>query len=69
MGKTRDTYKYYFKKGNRIVHGGITDNLERRKQEHKQKWPNGHIFQVGRRTAEDAAREWEQKKGFAYERL
>jgi len=69
MGKTRDTYKYYFKKGNRIVHGGITDNLERREQEHKQKWSNGHIFQVGRRTTEDAAREWEQKKGFAYERL
>ena len=65
MGKTRDTYKYYFKKGNRIVHGGITDDLERREQEHKQSWPNGHIFQVGRRTTEDAAREWEKKKGFA----
>ena len=69
MGKTRDNYKYYFKKGNGIVHGGITDNLERREKEHKQKWPNGHIFQVGRRTAEDAAREWEQQEGFAYERL
>ena len=65
MGKTRDTYKYYFKKGNRIVHGGITDDLERREQEHKQSWPNGHIFQVGRRTTEDAARGWEKKKGFA----
>ncbi len=65
MGKTRDTYKYYFKKGNRIVHGGITDDLERREQEHKQRWPNGHIFQVGRRTTEDAAREWEEKKDFA----
>ena len=65
MGKTRDTCKYYFKKGNRIVHGGITDDLERREQEHKQRWPNGHIFQVGRRTTEDAAREWEKKKGFA----
>ena len=65
MGKTRDTYKYYFKKGNRIAHGGITDDLERREQEHKQRWPNGHIFQVGRRTTEDAARKWEKKKGFA----
>ena len=65
MGKPRDTYKYYFKKGNRIVHGGITDDLERREQEHKQRWPNGHIFQAGRRTTEDAAREWEKKKGFA----
>ena len=65
MGKTRDTYKYYLKKGNKIVHGGITNDLERREQEHKQRWPNGHIFQVGRRTTEDAAREWENKKGFA----
>lgn len=65
MGKTRETYKYYFKKGNRIFHGGITDDLERREQEHKQRWLNGHIFQVGRRTTEDAAREWEKKKGFA----
>ncbi len=39
MGKTRDTYKYYFKKGNRIVHGGITDDLDRREQAHKQKSP------------------------------
>lgn len=69
MGKTRDTYKYYFKKGNRIVHGGIAEDLERREQEHKQRWPNGHIFQVGRRTTEHAAREWEQKKGFEYERI
>ena len=65
MGKTRDTYKYYFKKGKRIVHGGISGDLERREQEHKQRCPNGHIFQVGRRTTEDAAREWEKKKGFA----
>ena len=50
---------------NKIVHGGITDNLERREQEHKQKWADGHIFQVGRRTTEDAAREWEKKKGYA----
>ena len=65
MGKPRDIYKYYFKTGNKIVHGGITDNLERREQEHKQRWPNGHIFQVGRSTTENAAREWEKKKGYA----
>jgi len=27
--KPRDTYKYQFKIGNKIVHGGITDDLER----------------------------------------
>lgn len=63
MPKPRDTFKYQFKLGNKIVHGGITDDLERREQEHKQKWPTGHIFQVGRKTTEDAAREWEENKG------
>jgi len=65
MGKQRDTYKYYFKIGNKIVHGGITDDLDRREAEHQQKWPSGHITQVGRRTTEEAAREWEKEKGFS----
>ena len=49
MSKPRDTCKYYVKIGNKIVHGGITSDLDRREQEHKQKWPNGHIFKVGRK--------------------
>ena len=64
MGKKRDTYKYHFKDGNKILHGGITDDLERREQEHQQRYGLGHIKQVGRRTTEDAAREWEKDKGF-----
>ena len=60
--KKRDTYKYHFKKGSRIVHSGITRNLERREQEHQQKWPSGHIKKVGIRTTEDAARKWEKKQ-------
>ena len=31
----RDTYKYHFKQGNKIVHTGITEDLDRREQEHK----------------------------------
>ncbi len=64
MGKPRDTYKYHLKIGNKIVHSGITDDLERREQEHQRKWPKGHIKQVGHKTTEDAARDWEddQKK-------
>jgi len=65
MADSRDTYKYHFKVGNKIVHGGITDDLERREQEHKQKWTKGHIAQVGNRTTEDAARQWEKDKGFS----
>ena len=64
MAKPRDTKKYYFKVGNKIVHGGITDDLERREQEHQQKWSKGHIVQVGRATTEEAARDWEEEKGF-----
>lgn len=64
MTKPRDTYKYQFKLGRKIVHGGITNDLERREQEHQQKWPAGHITQVGRRTTLDAAKEWERKKGY-----
>jgi len=63
VGKPRDTYKYQFKVGNKIVHGGITKDLERREQEHQQTWSNGHIRQVGRRTTGEAARKWEEEKG------
>ena len=41
------------------MHSGITNDLDRREQEHQQKWPRGHIKQVGRKTTEDAARDWE----------
>ena len=65
MGNKRDMYKYKFKIGNKVVHGGITDDLERREQEHQQKWPKGHIKQEGRKTTEDAARQWEKDHGYS----
>jgi predicted GIY-YIG superfamily endonuclease len=58
----RDWKKYDFKVGHKIVHSGITKDLERRETEHQQRWPSGHIAQVGRATTEDAAREWEATK-------
>ena len=64
--KPRTYYKYEFKIGNKIVHGGITEDLERRESEHQQRrvWGKGHIKQVGRKTTEGAARAWEEKKGY-----
>ena len=62
MKKPRNTYKYHFKRGQKIVHSGITNDLERREQEHEGKWPGGHIFQVGNRTTKGAAHEWEKKQ-------
>ncbi len=64
MGKPRDTYKYQFKVGKKIVHGGITKDLERREQEHTREYPDGHIKQVGHRTTEEAAREWEKEHSY-----
>lgn len=61
MAKPRNCYKYHFKVGNKIKHSGITKDLERREEEHQQKWPNGHIKQVGRKTTEEAARNWENE--------
>lgn len=58
----RNWRKYDFKVGNKIVHSGITKDLERREQEHQQRWPRGHIVQDGRATTEKAAREWEETK-------
>jgi len=60
--KARNTYKYDFKLKQKIVHSGITNDLERREVEHQQKWPKGHIVQVGNKTTEEAAREWEETK-------
>ncbi len=64
MGKPRDTYKYQFKVGNKILHEGITNNLERREKEHQANIDSkGHIKQVGNKTTEEAARKWEEERG------
>lgn len=63
MSNSRDTFKYDFKdKNGKILHSGITNDLERREKEHQQRWPDGHIVKVGRATSDEAAREWEKTK-------
>lgn len=63
MAKPRTYYKYAYRKGRKIRHKGITKDLEQREKQHQQKWPGGKITQVGRKTTEEAAREWEKKQG------
>lgn len=59
----RNTYKYHFKVGNKILHTGITNDLQRREQEHKQDFGiNGHIKKVGNATTRDAALQWESEQ-------
>jgi len=63
MSSGRNTYKYQLKVGNKIVHRGVTNDLQRREGEHLQKWSNGHITQIGRRTTKEAALAWEKEGG------
>ena len=65
MGKPRDTIKYLVKIGNRVVDGGITKDLERREGERQREYPGSHLFKVGNRTTEEAARDWEKEQGFS----
>lgn len=59
---TRTTYKYHFKVGRKVVHSGITNDLERRETEHRRRWPNGRIEQVGGRATREEAWNWERKQ-------
>ena len=59
----RNTYKYHLKDGGKVVHRGITNDLDRRESEHQQEYPDTSIRQVGRRTTRDAALGWERDGG------
>lgn len=60
---SRDTYRYHFVEGNRIVYSGITTDLGKREQEHKRRFgEGGHIKQVGRATTRDAGLQWESEQ-------
>ena len=59
----RKTYKYHFKIGRKTVHTGITNDLDRREQEHQRTFgEDGHIKPVGRATALDEALRWEREQ-------
>ena len=66
MGKPRDWYTYQFKSVNKVLHGGITQDPERREKEHQREIdPNGHLKLIGRAKTEKGAREWEKDKGYS----
>ena len=60
MGKPKNTYKYVLKDGVKVVHIGITTDLQRRESEHRQQYPRSHVVQIGRRTTQEQARQWER---------
>lgn len=63
MEKERETYKYHMKQGKKVVHRGITYDLERREAQHQEEYPDSSIDQVGRKTTREAALKWEREGG------
>ncbi len=60
----REWYTYEFKKGNKILHKGITQDLDRREGEHKSNLDSsGHIRKIGIAKTEISARQWEKDEG------
>ena len=53
MQTKRATYKYHFKKGTKIVHTEITNDLDQRETEHQSEsgWSKGHSKQASPRKA------------------
>lgn len=60
--RRRDTYTYDYKVGRKIMHSGISKDLDRREIEHQARWPKGRIVKVGAAKTEEAARAWEKSK-------
>ncbi len=56
----RDTYKYELKDGNKVLYVGITNDPERRAQEHQQNKEFGHMKIISNRTTIEAAENWEE---------
>lgn len=59
----RDTYKYILKDGNEIVDYGITNDLERREQEHRSEGLKfTKMEKVGIATTREAAGAWQKRQ-------
>lgn len=55
--------KYHLKKGNKILHTGITNDLQRRESEHQREYGSTvHIKQLGNRSTREAGYQWEQEQ-------
>lgn len=59
----QDTYRYYLKKGGKIVHRGITNDLNRREAEHQVRYPDSKLEPQGRRVTRESALKWERQGG------
>ena len=63
MATSRTIYQYHFKLGNKIVHTGITKDLDRRGGTSPSRRVGARPHQqVGSRTTREAALRWEEEQ-------
>ena len=60
--KIRDTYKYKVLRNNVIIYRGVTNDLHRAASEHKARYPDCIVKQVGHKTTRVAALKWARKE-------
>ncbi len=60
--KPRDTYRYFLKIDDKIVHVGITRDPIRREAAHQLRFPGSRLHQVGSATTHRRALEWERQE-------
>lgn len=66
MGKQRTWYTYQFKRGNKVLHGGITEDPITRENQHQRNIdPKGHLRTIGKAKTEESARQWEEDMGYS----
>ena len=64
--KPRTFRRYIVRVNRKIVHGGITERtVEERAAEHRRKWPNATVRQVGPAVTEETGRKWEKDHGYS----
>ena len=60
---TRDTQRYHYVQDRKVVHRGITNDPERREQEHRQNYGDGWLKPIGPKVTRDSALKWERDGG------
>ena len=59
----RGTSRYHYIRNGRIAHRGITDDPERREQEHRRTYGPGWIKKIGPKVTRESALKWERAGG------
>ena len=67
MPKKRDTYRYELKQGHKVVYYGITNEPERREEEHKEEGKKfSRLIVKGPIVTEETAEKWEEDRLASY---